>query len=92
MHYYDGAAAPWGWWMAMALMMGLFLVAGVWAVVAVVRHSSDRPPTPPVVTPMSGSSPKRASEILDERFARGEIDAEEYLRRRDLLLDAPQAH
>jgi putative membrane protein len=30
--------------------------------------------------------PRSARQILDERYARGEIDDEEYQRRRDLLL------
>ena len=33
----------------------------------------------------AGVSDANARTILDERFARGEIDAEEYTRRRDLL-------
>ncbi|MCL2781564.1 MAG: SHOCT domain-containing protein [Actinomycetia bacterium] len=37
--------------------------------------------TPPTTAPSAGS----ARVILDERFARGEIDDEEYVRRRDLL-------
>jgi putative membrane protein len=74
----------WGWgaWVFMAIMMVIFfaLVAGV--LVALIRPGGWRgtgagPQTDP------GSSD--ALRILDERFARGEIDAEEYAQRRKLL-------
>lgn len=57
------------------LFLALVVIGVVWAV----RASSDRrePPSPP-----AGGDPVR---LLDERFARGEIDEEEYQRRRDVL-------
>jgi len=36
----------------------------------------------------TGSSGRTPERLLDERFARGEIDEEEYLRSRDLLRSA----
>jgi len=36
-------------------------------------------------TPPAPTSPPDARRILDERFARGEIDEDEYRRRRDTL-------
>jgi putative membrane protein len=69
-----------GQWVAMSLMMVLFWGLIIFAVVALVRstrsegHSSSAPPRA-----------HAARRILDERFARGEIDAEEYVQRRDLL-------
>ncbi len=74
----------WGWggWLAMAIVMLAFWAVIVAALVVVVRSLTQRrdqlPPAPP------GSSDD-AVRILDERFARGEIDAEEYRSRRELL-------
>lgn len=69
MMWWSGA---WGWeaWLAMALMMAAFWGVLIWAALAVVRSSGrDR----------DGAS------ILAERFARGEIDDDEFRRRRELL-------
>ena len=82
MGWYSG----WGWggWVGMSLLMLAFwglLAVGVVALVRALRR---------------GDSPGRLSQCrraklmerphdLDERFARGEIDADEYTRRRDLL-------
>jgi putative membrane protein len=80
MYWNDG----WGWgaWIAMGFMMLLF-----WGVIAAVVLLLVRPPgrhdeaTPPPKPP----SEDEASRILDARFARGEIDEQEYRARRDLL-------
>ena len=77
----------WGWggWVMMILVMVLFWGAIVVGVVALVRYGRERrqPPGPP--PPQGVSQPPSALDVLDERFARGEIDAEEYTKRRDLL-------
>ena len=84
MGWYSG----WGWggWLGMSLLMLAFwgLVAvGVVALVRTVRRD-DQPRS--AEQPMRVSAPDaHARDILDERFARGEIDADEYTRRRDLL-------
>lgn len=72
-----------GWgagdWLAMSLMMVVFWGALIALVVWLVRRlGPDRttdttPPRP------------RAEEVLAERFARGEIDEDEFTRRRELL-------
>lgn len=66
-----------GWaWLAMSASMLVFWGLVVWGVVTVVRNSgrgSDR---------AAGPDPET---ILKERFARGEIDTEEFERRRDVL-------
>jgi putative membrane protein len=73
-----------GHWIAAIVMMVLF-----WGVIAAIvitlvrsgrwsRH--DHHAAPP-----AGSSTHEAERILHERFARGEIDADEYTRRHDLL-------
>ncbi|WP_206797032.1 SHOCT domain-containing protein [Amycolatopsis sp. MtRt-6] len=58
----------------MLVLMALVLAALV-ALVVVLARRAPQPPTP-------GDTARR---ILDERFARGEIDQEEYERRRDAL-------
>jgi len=75
----DGGWGP-GAWIAMGLMMLAFwgLVAAV--VVYVVRNVGHRPSGP-----AASAGPDEALRILDERFARGEIDGDEYNQRRELL-------
>lgn len=53
-----------------------------WAVVSVTRCRPWREP-PPVTPPPPIT--QRAEEILDERLARGDLDVDEYRRRRDAL-------
>jgi putative membrane protein len=59
------------------LMMILFVVLIVALVVVALRGLSPGHP--------SGGAPRGALDILDERFARGEIDAEEYRSRKSEL-------
>lgn len=69
----------------MTLMMLAFLGVVVWAVVvwAVVVFTRSWTSRPPFHDHGERSTdPKR---ILDERFARGEIDEEEYRRSKDVL-------
>ncbi len=63
-----------GWWWVMGIGWLVFLAAIVVVAVVVLRHYQTRAPT-------RGS----AHDVLDERFARGEIDVEEYRKRRDAL-------
>lgn len=78
----------WGWggWVLMVVVMALFWGAVVLGIVALVRYGRVRrePPPPPPPPPEPHRQPS-ALDVLDERFARGEIDADEYTRRRDLL-------
>jgi putative membrane protein len=91
MMWYGGG---WGWggWFAMAVIMVFFwalVIAGIAGIVALVHyltgarqgHQSGQPPSPG--EPGSGS--RRAEDLLAERFARGEIDEDEYKRRLALL-------
>lgn len=77
--WHDGG---WGWgaWVFMAVMLAIVCVAIIAAVVMLVRYRTDQHPPP---TPTGDRD--SALRVLDERFARGEIDAEEYTKRRDLL-------
>jgi len=69
---------PWG--LAMSIGSLLFLALIVIGIVMLVRG------------PSAGSEPRRegptARRILDERFARGEIDEEEYQSRKRALADS----
>ena len=77
-HWHDGGWGP-GTWIAMGLMMLVFWGVVAFLVVYAVRSLGRR-------TPDSGTPPSDpALRILDERFARGEIDADEYNQRRELL-------
>lgn len=71
-----------GWFMGPIFML-LVVLAGVALVVLLVRWlgGSDAP-SAPGSGPDSGSSPVR---ILEERFARGEIDEEEFRQRKRAL-------
>ena len=70
----------WGMWLTMMLFMLAFLAVAVWAVVMLTRSGTSRPPNHDHVE--HASDPKR---ILDERFARGDIDEDEYRKRKDVL-------
>lgn len=69
----------WGWggWLVGGVGMVAFWAVVVWAIVMLVRQ--------PDTKSVAGPAPARPEDILAERFARGEIDADEYARRRDVL-------
>lgn len=71
MMYWGGGDWNWVSWLAMTLSMVALWGFLTWVVVTLVRRPADR-----------GAS---ARDILDERFARGEIDDDEYRRRKDAL-------
>ncbi len=77
MWYWGGGVHWWGWLLGTLAMVAFWGVAiwAVWYFVTAVTHRPEDRPT-------HGGDPNR---ILDERLARGEIDAEEYRRLRDLL-------
>ncbi len=76
MWYWGGGVHWWGWLLGALVMVAFwsFVIWAVWYLVTTFRRHDDRPPT--------GGDPTR---ILDERLARGEIDAEQYRRLRELL-------
>ena len=70
-----------GDWLAMSVMMVVFWGALIALVVWVVRSfRTDRNLTQPTSSPAA-----HADAVLAERFARGEIDEDEFTRRRELL-------
>ncbi|MGW5193387.1 SHOCT domain-containing protein [Kribbella sp. NPDC004138] len=77
MMYWNGMG--WGGWIFMTITVVAFWALVIAAVVAVVR--SVRGDATRV------ERPKDALELLDERFARGEIDESDYHHRRELLTD-----
>jgi putative membrane protein len=78
MMWWDGGPG-WGGWLVMTLIMVIFWGAVIFAGIVAWRavNRSDR---------QRQRVDERSPELLlDERFARGEIDAEEYTHRRELL-------
>jgi putative membrane protein len=77
-----GHMGGWGWGMAGLGMLFMVVVIGlaVWLIVVLTRSTgpSSRPMTPQHRAP-------EARELLDERYARGEIGREEYLQMREDL-------
>jgi putative membrane protein len=69
-----------GWWYALGIIsMILFWGVLVVAMAAAVRHlGRDRHERFPSGPPAPPSPPPTAEEVLAERYARGEIDADEY--------------
>ena len=82
--YGDGAAA--GGWFLMAVGMVFFWGLVVVAVMVVLRGAGAGTTS----VPMQPSS-RDPRAILDERFARSEIDADEYRARQDALVEADRA-
>ena len=68
----------WSWWAFGLMLVGMIVFWGlvIWGIVWIVRSSRRS----------DDGSPER---VLAERFARGEIDEEEYRRRLDVLLGPP---
>ena len=86
MWYDHGGGWGAGEWIAMSAMMVLFwgglIALTVWIVHSVrPGHRADAAPPPPM---------SRADDVLAERYARGEIDDEEYARRRRVLHGEPK--
>jgi len=77
MFWYGG---HWAWWQGGLMWLGMLVFWGllIWAVYALITNLTRKPGTPQG----SGDGARR---ILDQRLARGEIDAEEYQRLRDLI-------
>ena len=80
MHGWYNQGMGGGWWVLMMIGMLVFWTVLVIGIVMLVRHYSPRG-----IAPSSQPRSNSAVEILKERFARGELTEEEYLRRRKLL-------
>ena len=77
MMWYSDHGTTWAGWLLMSLGMVAFWGGVIWLVWYLITRVAPR-----ADAPTSASSPER---ILDERFARGEIDTDEYRTRRDAL-------
>ena len=83
--YYDGwqmmdGSARVAVWVMLALLV-LVLVGATVAIFVALRRSTVIP------APPSNPLESAAKHALDERFARGEIDEDEYRKRRSILLE-----
>jgi len=76
----------WSGWFFGPLMMIAMIALAVVVVVLLVRWLGGTGATPGIAPPPPARG-KTPVEILKERFARGEIDEEEYARRRRVLED-----
>jgi putative membrane protein len=84
MMMYDGWGMGWGGWLLITLVMIVFWAALITAIVLAVRYvaGSGHLGAGPGI-----SGPSRAEDLLAERFARGEIDDNQYRQRLTLLRD-----
>ncbi len=70
----DADGGQW-WWLVMALMMPVFWGGLVWLIVILVRQQSNHSVAPSASLGAERSDPEA---VLHERFARGEIDVDDY--------------
>jgi putative membrane protein len=71
-----GSNGGWGGWLLMTIATVLFWALIITAVVLIVRYLVSQRPTG-----TSAGSARTPEEVLAERYARGEIDDDEYQRR-----------
>ncbi|GAB3490104.1 SHOCT domain-containing protein [Amycolatopsis cihanbeyliensis] len=77
--FYDQPGPSWLGWLLMTVTMVLFWGGLISVVVVLVRRFARQAP------PSTGPRSDSAEEVLAGRFARGEIDEDEYRKRRDAL-------
>jgi putative membrane protein len=80
--YWDSDGLQWWGYLVMSLSMIVFWGLVIGGIVALVRYLG-RAPEPFQMPPVQPTP----EQILGERFARGELDEEEYARRLDALRD-----
>lgn len=80
MYGWDG----WGWggWIVMTVLMVVFWAVVITAIVLAIRYASAGGQRSQAA---GDASTRKAEDVLAERFARGEIDDEEYRQRMSLL-------
>jgi putative membrane protein len=77
-----------GWWILGAAVMMLFMGGMMWMMMRGMGGSSPGSSSPPE-SPAIKESPV---EILERRFAEGEISAEDYRARREMLVDTAESN
>ncbi len=71
-----------GWWIIGAVVMMLFMGGMMWMMMGGMGHGASHGSSAPRESP---DTTKTALDILDRRFAEGEISAEDYRERRETL-------
>lgn len=87
--FHQHAGMGWGRGLLAFLFVLLVLAAVAWFAVAFSRQSGRLHHGLAHAHHDPSSPPSDALKILNERFAKGEIDAEEFTKRRDLLQSSP---
>jgi putative membrane protein len=82
MMWYDGDGWGWAGWIAMSVGMVAFWALVITAVILAIRYLTGARGS---AASSTGSGLSRAEDVLAERFARGEIDENEYRQRRSAL-------
>ena len=83
MYWYGSGMSGWGYAL-MTVSMILFWGAVIFGIVLLVRYFG-RSGQPPGAPPQSAESPPSPERLLAERFARGEINEDEYRQRLAVL-------
>ena len=86
MGWYDTGGIGAGGWIAMVTMMVLFWGLVIFAGVAIFRGTTSRDRYD--AGPVDRTAYREPLDILDERFARGELDDAEYQSRKAILAGA----
>ena len=75
---YDGGGG-WMWVFGGLMMLGVLVLIGlaVWAVIAATHRGASTA----VTSPAEAGGRTRTRQVLDERYARGEMNSEEYTER-----------
>jgi len=76
---YGYGGGGWMWIFGGLMMLGVLVLIGlaVWAIIA----GTNREARTAATSPVDVSGRARTRQVLDERYARGEIDSEEYTER-----------
>jgi putative membrane protein len=82
MMWYDGDGWGWAGWIAMSVGMVAFWALVITAVVLAIRYLTS---TRGSAAGSPGPGQTRAEDVLAERFARGEIDEDDYRQRLSAL-------
>ena len=80
----DGMGGGSGWWILMTIMMIVFWGGIIWFAVTLIRRPNHTSHGVSPVAPKNVAR-KSAKEILDKRFARGEIELDDYRQRLQAL-------